>query len=220
MAAIKQILVADDHNIIRDRLHVLLGHETDLRIAACVACGPDAVRAAGAMHADLVITDIVAGTNGAESIAQIKRDNPEVRILVLTCHTDDAHLFAALNAGADGYVLKSDMQQELLAAVRSLLAGKIFLSPAICDRVVDGYLGNRSLRTQTPRAATADLLTKREREVLKLIAAGHRTRDIAALLALSPKTIEKHRGNLMCKLELGSTAAATAYAFANGLVQP
>ena len=146
-------------------------------------------------------------------------------MLVLTFHTDDQHIHAALSAGADGYVLKDDSRLEMLTAVRAVLNGKSFLSPAICDRVVNGYLGggsgSASVRpTGTQSSIGADVLSAREREVIKLIAEGYRTREIATFLSLSHKTVEKHRSNLMRKLSLRSAAAVTAYAIANGFVRP
>jgi DNA-binding NarL/FixJ family response regulator len=126
---------------------------------------------------------------------------------------------AALRAGADAYVLKDDSSAELLMAIRALRAGKSYLSPAICDRVMHGFLGSDPDRSgqATPRNGTA-ALTIREREVIKLIAEGLRTRQIAEFLSLSPKTVEKHRGNLMRKLNLRNAAAVTGYAIASGLV--
>lgn len=167
-------------------------------------------------------------TNGPEAIAHIKRRNPEQRILVLTFHTDDQHVHAALSAGAEGYLLKDDSRLEMLTGVRAVLNGKSFLSPAICERVVNGYLGggsgsgsSGSIRLAgTQSSIGAEVLSPREREVIKLIAEGYRTREIATFLSLSHKTVEKHRSNLMRKLGLRSAAAVTAYAIANGFVRP
>ena len=142
---------------------------------------------------------------------------------MLTFHTDDQHVHAALSAGAEGYLLKDDSRLEMLTGVRAVLNGKSFLSPAICERVVNGYLGGSSgsMRpTGTQSSIGAEVLSPREREVIKLIAEGYRTREIATFLSLSHKTIEKHRSNLMRKLSLRSAAAVTAYAIANGFVRP
>lgn len=217
----KKILIADDHGIIRDGLGALLATERDLVIVGTAANGRDAIRAASDIAPDLIIMDIAMPlTNGPEAIVQIKKRHPEIRIMVLTFHTDDPHIFAALNSGADGYVLKDDSKSELLTAIRAVLAGKSFLSPAICNRVVQGYLATSGSLPSVLRVGTLDVLTSREREVLKLIAEGYRTREIGQMLCLSHKTIEKHRGNLMRKLKLRSAAAAAAYAIANGLVRP
>jgi DNA-binding NarL/FixJ family response regulator len=219
MAQQKRILIADDHGIMRDGLVALLRDESDLIIAGTAVNGREASRLAEQLRPDLIIMDMsMPLTNGPEAIAHVKARHPEIRILVLTFHNGDPHIHAALRAGADGYVLKDDSRIELLTAIRSVLAGKSYLSPAICNRVVNGYLGT----TSRPGAEGRDdnslaALTTREREVIKLVAEGYRTRQIAQYLSLSPKTVEKHRSNLMRKLNLKSTAAVTSYAISNGL---
>lgn len=222
----KTIVVADDHGIMRDGLCALINGEPDLKVIGTATNGREAIRAAEVLKPDLVMMDMsMPLTNGPEAIAHIKRRTPEQRILVLTFHTDDQHIHAALSAGADGYVLKDDSRLEMLTGVRAVLNGKSFLSPAICERVVNGYLGGgaggggmRPAGTQS--AVGAEVLSQREREVIKLIAEGYRTREIATFLSLSHKTVEKHRSNLMRKLNLRSAAAVTAYAIANGFVRP
>ncbi len=220
----KTIVVADDHGIMRDGLCALINGEPDLKVIGTATNGREAIRAAEALKPDLMMMDMsMPLTNGPEAIAHIKRRNPEQRILVLTFHTDDQHVHAALSAGAEGYLLKDDSRLEMLTGVRAVLNGKSFLSPAICERVVNGYLGGSSgsMRpTGTQSSIGAEVLSPREREVIKLIAEGYRTREIATFLSLSHKTIEKHRSNLMRKLSLRSAAAVTAYAIANGFVRP
>ena len=229
----KTIVVADDHGIMRDGLCALINGEPDLKVIGTATNGREAIRAAEVLNPDRVMMDMsMPLTNGPEAIAHIKRRNPAQRILVLTFHTDDQHVHAALSAGADGYLLKDDSRLEMLTGVRAVLNGKSFLSPAICERVVNGYLGggigsasstssSRSLRPAgTQSSIGADVLSQREREVIKLIAEGYRTREIATFLSLSHKTVEKHRSNLMRKLNLRSAAAVTAYAIANGFVRP
>ena len=226
----KTIVVADDHGIMRDGLCALINGEPDLKVIGTATNGREAIRAAEALKPDLMMMDMsMPLTNGPEAIAHIKRRNPEQRILVLTFHTDDQHVHAALSAGADGYLLKDDSRLEMLTGVRAVLNGKSFLSPAICERVVNGYLGGgigsngssgRIRPAGTQSSIGAEVLSQREREVIKLIAEGYRTREIATFLSLSHKTVEKHRSNLMRKLNLRSAAAVTAYAIANGFVRP
>jgi len=221
----KTIVVADDHGIMRDGLCALINGEPDLKVVGTATNGREAIRAAEVLKPDLVMMDMsMPLTNGPEAIAHIKRRTPEQRILVLTFHTDDQHIHAALRAGADGYVLKDDSRLEMLTAVRAVLNGKSFLSPAICDRVVNGYLGGAGSGAARPAGTQSsvgsEILSQREREVIKLIAEGYRTREIATFLSLSHKTVEKHRSNLMRKLNLRSAAAVTAYAIANGFVRP
>lgn len=222
----KTIVVADDHGIMRDGLCALINGEPDLKVIGTATNGREAIRAAEVLKPDLVMMDMsMPLTNGPEAIAHIKRRTPEQRILVLTFHTDDQHIHAALSAGADGYVLKDDSRLEMLTGVRAVLNGKSFLSPAICERVVNGYLGGGhgggiSRPAGTQSSVGSEVLSQREREVIKLIAEGYRTREIATFLSLSHKTVEKHRSNLMRKLNLRSAAAVTAYAIANGFVRP
>jgi DNA-binding NarL/FixJ family response regulator len=218
----KKILIADDHGILRDGLRALLAGEPGFEVVGGVSNGHEAIRAAETLRPDLIIMDMsMPLTDGPSAIVHIKRRLPEIRILVLTFHTDEQHINAALRAGADGYVLKDDSRMELLTAIQAVLAGKNFLSPAICNRVVSGYLGADSNGNggNAPESGISSL-TSREREVIKLIAEGMRTRQIAQFLSLSPKTVEKHRSNMMRKLRLGNAAAVTAYAIANGFVRP
>ncbi len=133
----------------------------------------------------------------------------------MTAHKSDEHVRAALAAGAEGYLLKDDTHEDLLAAIRSVSAGGIFLSPKISGKVVGGYLGQSS--TASP-AMPLDKLTDREREVVKLIAEGHKNREIAECLCISTKTVEKHRANVMRKLDLHSAVELTSFAIENGLV--
>jgi DNA-binding NarL/FixJ family response regulator len=219
----KKVMIADDHGILRDGLRALLESEADLEVVGDAANGREAIRMAEQLQPDLIIMDVsMPLTDGPEAINHIKKRMPEVRILVLTFHTDEQHINAALRSGADGYVLKDDSRIELIAAIRAVVAGKSFLSPVICDRVVNGYLsgGRDQNGIVQPNPSGASALTSREREVIKLIAEGYRTVQIAKFLSLSPKTVEKHRSNMMRKLGLGNAASVTAYAIANGFVRP
>ena len=221
MSSIKRILIADDHGIMRDGLNALLAQEQNLEVVGLASNGREAIRAAELLRPDLIIMDVsMPLTNGQEAVAHIKKRTPDVRVLILTFHSDDNNIYHALRSGADGYVLKDDSRTELLTAIRVVLTGKSYLSPAICDRVVSGYLGGGKVGAEQQRPDSGPgALTTREREILKLVAEGHRTRQIAKILSLSPKTVEKHRSNLMRKLNLKSAAAVTSYAITNGLVR-
>lgn len=165
---------------------------------------------------DLVVMEFLDAPL-SESIklsSDLKQHCPRARVLVLTKHDARHYLDAALHSGADGYVLQNDSACELELAFRSLLAGRFFLSPAICRLVVGLYISVCGKRGDPGD----DSLTARERDVVSLIAAGYRTRDIAARLSLSHKTVEKHRGNILRKLDLRGPAAVTAYAIANGYI--
>ena len=154
-------------------------------------------------------------TNGLEAIKDIKKGHPQVKVIALTVHKTEEYIVAALEAGADGYVLKDANHSELVMAIKTVLMGKRYLSPSISEKVIQGYLDGR----KGYKATTAyDTLTQREREILKLIAEGYKNKDVADYLYISLKTVEKHRANLMRKLDLHNAAALTAFAIEKGLV--
>ena len=153
--------------------------------------------------------------HGVESIREIKRRAPGTKIVVLTVHTEEEYILATLNYGANGYVVKQATYSELLAAIDTVFSGKPYLSPIISEKVISGYLdGRKGLRSES----SWDTLTSREREILKLIAEGYRNREIADVLCISVRTTEKHRANLMRKLDLHSVSALTAFAMEKGLI--
>jgi DNA-binding NarL/FixJ family response regulator len=166
---------------------------------------------------DLILLDLsMPRMNGLEAIKEIRSRRPETRILVLTVHKNEEYILATLGAGASGYVLKDATRNELEMAVRTVLGGKRYLSPGVSDLVIDGYLeGKKTLKTET----AWDTLTSREREILKLVAEGYKNREIADVLCISIKTAEKHRSNLMKKLNLHSVSAVTSFAIERGLIQ-
>jgi DNA-binding NarL/FixJ family response regulator len=153
--------------------------------------------------------------DGLDAIREISKRSPETKILALTVHKAEEYVLAALQAGADGYALKDATQAELVTAIRSVLAGKRYLSPGVSEKVIEGYLAGKKARTtKTPW----DSITAREREVLKLIAEGHKNKGIAEILCISVKTVEKHRSNIMEKLDLHNVSDLTAYAIERGIV--
>lgn len=211
-----RILIADDHTILRAGIRALLDMEPGFEVVGEVDNGKDAVLYAGQLKPDIILSDLsMPKTNGTEAIQRIKDRFPEIKILVLTVHKTEEYVHAALKAGASGYLLKDDTSDELISAINNILAGKIHLSSSICGNVVLGYLSEPNSVKIT---SSIDLLTIREREVLKLIAEGHRNKDIAEYLSISVKTVEKHRSNMMKKLGLHSTSAITSYAIKNGLI--
>ena len=213
-----KIVIAEDHAILREGLAALLRMEPDLEVVGEAADGKEAIQIIGRTNPDLVLIDLsMPHANGTEAISKIKRRFPEVKIIVLTVHKAEEYIRAALADGASGYPLKDDNHQELIRAIYNVMAGKTHLSPSICDKVVNGYLGDTD-PDQPPKIRYWDILTVREREVMKLIAEGYRNKDIAQYLSISHKTVEKHRSNLMKKLNLHNTSALTSYAIENGLV--
>lgn len=211
-----RILLADDHTILRAGIRALLDMESLFQVVGEVDNGKDAVYYAGQLKPDLIIIDLsMPRTNGTEAIQRIKNRYPETKILVLTVHKTEEYIHAALKAGASGYILKDDSSSELINAINNILAGKIHLSSSICGNVVLGYL---SQPNNHKISSSTDLLTTREREVMKLIAEGQRNKDVAGYLSISLKTVEKHRSNMMKKLDLHNTSSITTYAIKNGLV--
>ncbi len=217
MSGKKRILIVEDHTLLRAGIRSLLLQDPALAIVGEADNGRDAVRAMETLSPDLVLMDIsMPGMNGIEAIIDIKRRYPKTLVLVLTAHKADEYIHESLRAGADGYILKDATLDELRVAIRSVLNGKTYLSPDISKNVIAAYLGTDKATTATGSAW--DTLTHREREVLKLVAEGRPNKYIADYFCLSVKTIEKHRSNLMKKLDLHNASMLTAYAIEKGLV--
>jgi two-component system response regulator NreC len=212
----KRIVIAEDHTILREGLRALLSSDPEFEVVGEAEDGRGAVKCVEGLLPDLVLMDLsMPRMNGMDAIMEIKRRCPETKVLVLTVHRTEEYILATLRAGADGYVLKDATHAELMMGIKSVLKGKPYLSPEVSDKVIEGYLeGRKSLRTNTPW----DTLTQREREVLKLIGEGYKNQVIADYLYISVKTVEKHRANLMKKLDLHTSSALTAFAMEKGLV--
>jgi len=211
-----RLLIVEDHTLLRAGLSALLSQDADIEIVGEAVNGRDAIQAVGALSPHLVLMDLnMPGMNGIEAILDIKRRYPETRVLVLTIHKTEEYIHESLRAGADGYIIKDATHDELRVAVRSVLNGKSYLSPDISAKVINGYLGTSHA---SAGSLLWDSLTHREREVLKLVAEGHPNKFIAEYFCLSVKTVEKHRSNLMKKLDLHNTAMLTAYAIDKGLL--
>jgi DNA-binding NarL/FixJ family response regulator len=212
----KRIYIVEDHTLLRAGLRALLSQDPSIEIVGEADNGHDALRGISQDAPDLVLLDLsMLGMNGIEAMIDIKRRHPETRVLVLTIHKTEEYIHASLRAGADGYILKDATYDELHAAIRSVLSGKTYLSPDIAGKVINGYLGSGREGDAT---SAWDTLTHREREVLKLVAEGHPNRYISDYLCLSIKTVEKHRSNLMKKLDLHNASMLTSYAIEKGLV--
>ena len=213
----KRIIIAEDATIVREGLHLILSANPDYLVVAEATNGLEAVSLAQKHKPDLILMDLsMPRMNGMTAIWEIKKENPQIKILVLTVHKSDEFIAAALEAGADGYILKDAGRHELMLAVKSVLEGKNYISPGITETLIHGYLGSQTTRPRTLAAS----LTHREREILKLIAEGLKSREIGDLLCISIKTVEKHRENIMQKLEIHNLPALTTFAIDNGLVTP
>ncbi len=209
------VFIVEDHTIVREGLRALLSLDPNLEIVGETGNGHDAIRLVAACKPSLVLMDLsMPDMNGMEATREIKRRNPEVKIIVLTVHKTEEYVRATLQAGANGYVLKDATHSELKLAVKSVLEGRIYLSPGISELIIGGFLDSGVVNTKS----AWDTLTHRERVVLKLIAEGRQNKKIADHLCISVKTVEKHRSNLMKKLNLHNTAAITAFAIEKQLV--
>ena len=211
-----RILIVDDHTLFRAGVRALLTQDPNIEVVGEADNGRDAIRAVGQLAPHLVLMDLsMPSMNGMEAMTEIKRRYPEVRVLVMTLHKSEDYIHASLKAGADGYILKDAMPEEFRVATRSVLAGKTYLSMDVSAKVVTGYLGGGK---SSGASSVYDSLTHREREVLKLVAEGKSNKFIAEFLSLSVKTVEKHRSNLMAKLNLHNASELTAYAMEKGLI--
>ena len=211
-----RIVIAEDHTILREGLRSLLSSNPNFEIVGEAADGREAIRCVEKFKPDLILTDLsMPRMNGMEAIKEIKRGSPATKVLVLTVHRAEEYILATFRAGADGYVLKDSTHSELVMAVKKVLSGTHYISPEISEKVIVGYLeGKKTLKSLT----SWETLTQREREILKLIAEGYKNKEIAEDLCISVKTVEKHRANLMEKLDLHSIQALTTFAIEKGIV--
>jgi DNA-binding NarL/FixJ family response regulator len=209
-----RILLADDHKIMREGLRSLLDKQQSIEVVGEAEEGRTTVRLVTDLSPDVVIMDIeMASLNGIEATRQIVAKTPEVKVIALSVHSDRRFITEMLKAGASGYVLKDCSFEELVQAIRAVMANRIYLSPGIADKVIKDYV--RFL----PRTdfSVFSILTEREREVLQLIAEGKSTKKTALSLHVSVKTVETHRKRIMDKLDIHSIAELTKYAIREGL---
>lgn len=211
-----RVVIAEDHTIVREGLRVLLSSDEEFEVVGLAEDGRQAVRYADSLSPDVIVMDLsMPGMHGLEAIREIRRRNPDTRLLVLTIHKDEECILAAFQAGANGYVLKDATPSELITATKTVLKGKSYISPSVSEMVIEGFVEGR---TALKQRSSLDTLTPREREILKLVGEGHKNREIADILCISVRTAEKHRTNLMKKLDLHSVSALTALALEKGLI--
>lgn len=212
-----RIVIAEDHQILRDGLKAILNASDDLKVVGEAEDGLQAIRRIQELTPDLALLDLsMPRMDGLSVIKEIKSRNPETKIVALTMHKDEEYVLEAFRSGANGYCIKTTGHDELIVAIRSVLSGKTYVSPEISDKVLEGYLETKK---RFKEKTSWDTLTQREREVLKLVGEGYRNKEIADYLCISVKTVEKHRANIMQKLDLHSASALTAYAIERGLVE-
>ena len=212
-----RILLADDHALVRRGLRLILDGEPDLRVVAEAGDGAEAVEKVAAGGVDLAILDIaMPRMTGLQAAREMTRRASDVRILMLSMYDNEQYFFEALKAGASGYVLKSVADRDLLEACRATLRGEPFLYAGAVTALIRDYLHRARQGDDLPDT----ILTPREEEVLKLIAEGYSTREIAATLGISAKTVDRHRTNTLAKLGLRDRLALTRYAIRAGLIEP
>lgn len=211
-----KVLIADDHGIVRTGLRLLFERMPDMDVVGEAVDGRQAVALAKQLHPDIVIMDIgMPLLNGLEAAAQIAKDDHRIGVIMLSMHADESYILRALDAGAKGFLLKDKADDDIEQAVRSVAGGKPYFSPVIAQTLLEDYV--RLMRERSVQDSYS-LLTEREREVLQLLAEGKSNKEAAAVLSLSPYTVETHRTNLMQKLGLHNTAEIVLYAVRKGIV--
>lgn len=212
-----RIVLADDHAVVRKGLRMVLDAEPDLEVIAEASDGAEAVERCLDENVNLAVLDVsMPRLTGIQAAREIARRRPELRILILSMHDNERYFFEALRAGASGYVLKAAADRDLVEACRATMRGEPFLYPAAVTALIQDYLE----RARDGELPPDDPLTPRESEVVKLIAEGHSSKEIAELLVISDKTVERHRANLLEKLGLRDRVDLTRYAIRRGLVEP
>ena len=212
-----RVLLADDHAVVRSGLRAVLDGEPDIEVVAEAADGSEAVREALAHEVDLAILDVsMPKLTGLQATAELRRRRRQLRVLILSVHDNEQYFFEALRAGASGYVLKSAANRDLIDACRAAMRGEPFLYPKAVTALIRDYLE----RTGDDEPAPRDPLTARELQVVKLIAEGYTSDEIATELVIRRKTVDHHRANILDKLGLRNVAELTRYAIRRGLLEP
>jgi DNA-binding NarL/FixJ family response regulator len=212
-----RVLLADDHAVVRSGLRAVLDAETDIEVVAEASDGQEAVEKTLGSQVDLAILDVsMPRLTGLQATAELRRRRSPVRVLILSVHDNEQYFFEALRAGASGYVLKSAANRDLVDACRAAMRGEPFLYPRAVTALVREYLEQARRGEATPE----DPLTPRELEVVKLIAEGYTSDEIARELVISRKTVDRHRANLLQKLGMRNVAELTRYAIRRGLLEP
>jgi two-component system response regulator NreC len=213
-----RVLIADDHGVVRHGLRALLEKSPEVVVVGEAADGREAVRLAEELHPNIVVMDIaMPRLNGIDAAAQIIGRDPDIKVIILSMHSDEGYILRALSAGAKGFLLKESAEGDILPAVQTVGQGKPYFSPVITSTLLDEYLQTMKKHKV---GDSYDLLTDREKEVLQLLAEGKSNKEVASVLNLSPHTVESHRTNLMQKLNLHNTAEIVLYAVRKNIILP
>jgi DNA-binding NarL/FixJ family response regulator len=212
-----KILIADDHGVVRQGLKALIEIEAGMQVVGEASDGQEVVQLAGQLSPDIILMDIaMPNLNGVEATRLILEDNPQIRIIALSVHSDKNFITEMLKAGASGYILKSCLFDEVLRAIQTVASGDYYLSPKITDVVVDDYKYYMAIINKSAQVH----LTPRERRIIQLLTEGKSSKQIALRLHLSPKTVDSNRREIMNKLGIFSLAELTKYAIREGLTSP
>ena len=216
MSKAYKVVLADDHILVRRGLSLILKEKEDVEIISEVGDGLELLSALNKIKPDLIILDVsMPNLRGIEAIPEIRHIQPNAKVLILTMHREEEYLYQAISAGANGYLLKDDAEKELFAAIDNIRSGKMYISPGLSDQSMQNWA---RLRRGENDSHIAEELTLRQREILKLIAEGKSNKEIADLLCLSVRTVERHRANIMNKLNIHKTAELVQYALRKHLI--
>jgi len=212
------VLLSDDHTVVREGLRLILEKEVDIQVVGEAANGQQSVREARRLKPDVVLQDLAMPLlNGLEAARQIAKEVPSAKVLILSAYSDDAYIEHAIESGAAGYLMKETVGSDLLRAIREIASGNAFFSPPVARRLLKPWQDRFPNGSPDRRKTTK--LTSRQTEILQLIAEGYATKQIAGLLSLSIKTVEKHRQDLMNMLNIHNIASLTRYAVSSGVVE-
>lgn len=211
-----RVLIADDHSLVREGIAAFLRCTDNIEVVAEAADGLEAIEKTRLTHPHIVIMDVaMPKLGGLEATLEIKKMDPSIRILVLTQYDEREYISRFLKAGVSGYLLKRAVGSDLLAAISAIMKGETYLHPSIASKVVDGYLGKDTVAAD----GSYDMLTDREKQILKLIAEGHTHKEVASMLNISPKTVIAHQTNIFEKLGLSNRTELIRFAISHGIIK-
>jgi len=215
-----RVLVADDHEVVRKGLRSIVEEQPGWEVAGEASDGREAVDKARTLRPDVAVVDVsMPGLNGLEATRQMLRNDAETKVLILTMHESDPLIRQVLDAGARGYLLKSDASRDLVTAVEAIRRNKTYFTARVAQIVLDGYLDKKPHSIPEAADAPASRLTPRQREVVQLLAEGKSSKEVAVALGLSVKTAETHRANIMSRLECHSVSELVRYAIRNNIIE-